>query len=42
MTNETTRQTDGRIHHFLLPAERLGRRDRGQGSRELAPERPTC
>ena len=29
----TARQTGGRIHHFLLPAERLGLGGRGQGSR---------
>ena len=40
MTNGTTaRQTDGRIHHFLLPAGRLGLGHRGQGSLRARPGR---
>ena len=33
----TARETDGRIHHFLLPAERLGLGRRGEGSERGCP-----
>ena len=35
---ETARQTDGRIHHFLLPADGWGSAVEAKEARELAPE----